>query len=607
MFVIGTSGHIDHGKTSLILSLTGTDCDRLPEEKERQMTIDIGFAGMDLPGFGTVSVIDVPGHERFIRNMVAGAWGIDMGLLVVAADDGWMPQTEDHLRVLQLLGIERIIAVLNKIDIVEPGMADLVEQQVREKLAGTPYRDADIARVSSKTGEGIAALRDTIAANLKRLSLARDADKPYLYIDRVFSSKGHGTVVTGTLRNGMLRDDDPVIIQPGNREARVKRIESHHSEVTEGSPSQRTALNLSGVPSEALRRGYILMKRPIFTGSDEIIARLQLLDRKRVLKNNTGIEVLIGTAAVRGKVIFLQGSAPDGPHFAARIKFDEAWYSYPGQPFVLTSPGGFRIIGGGMVLLPGYDARTQRDLVLEGLALFETYTLEERVAFIIAVKRRMERESVIAFFPEAASEIEAALSSLLKRGVVTSLGDYVMMARLHDDTVKLMAEAITRHVGLNMKEVSDAAGADQDICRLIMPVLLKGGKVSEKEGRYFAGSTASDGALSKSRTRVLAALLEKGGDGIELERLSDEAMKRDIRDLIKLGLLVSLDGNLIYHRDVYEKLKTSIMGLFETKDKISIPEAKDAAGLSRKYIIPLINRIERDGIIKRLGDFRVKV
>jgi selenocysteine-specific elongation factor len=608
MYVVGTSGHIDHGKTSLILALTGVDCDRLPEEKEREMTIDIGFAGMDVPGFGTVSFIDVPGHERFIRNMVAGAWGIDLGLLVVAVDDGWMPQTEDHFRVLQLLGIERIVVVLNKIDMAESGMADLVEQQVLEKIAGTPYKDSDIVRVSSKTGDGIGRLKDAIASNLKKLSQSRNADKPYLHIDRVFAPKGHGTVVTGTLRNGVLRDDDPVRIQPGGREARVKRIESHHSALAEGAPSRRTALNLSGVQADEIRRGHILYRQAFFTESGEIIALVQLLDRKRELKNNAGIEVLIGTAAVKGKIILLSSERTDPLRFPVRIKFDYPWYCYPGQPFVLANPGGFRIMGGGMVLLPGYDHRKLKAGVMESIGLLRDYTFDERVSFVISVKRWMKREAVHAFFSESDRDIDAAVSSLLKNNILKTIGDYLMIKTGYNETLRRVADNVKQHVGLNLKEISDSVGVDHDICRLIVQFLLKESIITEKEGRYFGGSdpSADPSALSKGKTKVLETALARGGDGIELDRITGDSMKVDVKELIKLGLLVSLDGNIVYHRDVYESMKNAIMSLFNKKDKLAVTDAKEAVGLSRKYLIPLLNRIERDGLIKRLGDFRVK-
>jgi selenocysteine-specific elongation factor len=419
----------------------------------------------------------------------------------------------------------------------------------------------------------------------------------------VFTPKGHGTVVTGTLRNGILHDDDLVHIQPGDREARVKRIESHHNALAEGSPSQRTALNLTGVPAEELKRGHILFRQGFFTESGEVIARIRLLDRKRELKNNAGVEVLIGTAAVKGKIILFSADKTSSPQFEARIKFDDPWYCFPGQPFVLTSPGGFRIMGGGMVLLPAYDPRKQKARVMESFKLLRNYTLEERVAFIVSVHRWMKRENIHALFSESAAEIGATVSSLLNQGVLKVIGDYIMMTARYDDTVRRVTDDVNKHVGLNLKEISDSAGVDPDICRLIVQTLVQGGLISEKEGRYFSGSS---GTLSKGKTKILEMSLEKAGDGIEMERLTIGAMKQDVSELIKLGFLVSLDGNIVYHRDVYDTMKNAVMSLFDTKEKLSVADAKGAVGLSRKYLIPLLNRIERDGLIKRLGDFRVK-
>lgn len=606
MYVIGTAGHIDHGKTSLIMALTGIDCDRLPEERSRQMTIDIGFAHLDLPGFGTVGFIDVPGHERFIRNMVAGAWGIDLGILLVAADDGWMPQTEDHFRVLQILGVGRIVIALNKIDVAGADAIALVEADVRQRLEGTPYRDADIVRVSAKTGDGIGALKAALADNLKRLAAASSADKPYLYIDRIFGSKGHGTVATGTLRNGMLRENDQVRIEPGGIVTRIKRIESHHSTLSEGSPSQRTALNLSGVPVDALKRGHILFRSNFFTRSREVLVRVRLLEGGRELRNNSGIEVLIGTAAVRGKIIFLAGGTASSGEFPARIKFEGPWFCYPGQPFVLTSPGGFRILGGGMVLLPGYDVKRQRARAEAGLARFSSYSFEERLVFIISVRRWIRREDIHAMLPESRAFIDESLEALISRGSVRQAGEFIMDAASRDEAAAAILDAVKKHVGINMKELSDAVGTEPEICRLIIASLTAEKKVIEKEGRLFDGSRDASETLSPAKAGLLEKARVNGGAGIEMERLAGESEKKDARELIRLGMLVSLDGNILFHSDVYNKMKDTIISLFDTRKKLTVPEAKEAVGLSRKYIIPLLNRIERDGAIKRLGDFRIK-
>ena len=605
MYVVGTAGHIDHGKTSLILALTGTDCDRLPEEKERRMTIDLGFAGMEVPGFGTVGFIDVPGHERYIRNMVAGAWGMDLGLLVVAADDGWMPQTEDHFQVLALLGVERIIVVLTKIDIADPA-ADRAEEDAERRLSGTAYAGALRIRVSAKTGEGIGALKTAIAENLKRLLGARDARKPYLCVDRVFAARGHGTVVTGTLRNGTLRENDPVRILPGGREARIKKIESHHSAQAEGGPSRRTALNLTGVSVEELRRGSIVCREQFFTEAREIVAGVRILDRSREMKNNQGTEILIGTAALPAKIIFITDDKKVPSLLPVRIKFDADWYCYPGQRFIITGPGGHRILGGGTVLYPGYD-RKLKERIRGGLSVFHEWSDAERVLYIISIRRWMRIADLQGMLPDNRERVEDILRSLREGGRIALLDGYAATVKDRDEAVRAVRETIRHNRGLNLKELSDRAQVDFGLCRLLMDAVRAPGSIDEKNGRYYWENSDAADSLTKKMKDILERARLNGSRGIELDRITDESEKRDSRELIGMGKLVVLEGNILYHRDIYDELKMKIMTHIENRQKLSIADAKEATGLSRKYLIPLLNRMERDKLLKRLGDFRIKI
>ncbi len=606
MYIVGTSGHIDHGKTSLIRALTNIDCDRLPEEKSREMTVDIGFANIEYPKFGTVSIIDVPGHERFIRNMVVGAWGIDLALLVVAVDDGWMPQTEDHFRVLSLLGIERIVTVLNKIDMADEEMIDYVTAEVQDRLSGSRYADADIVRVSSKTGDGIAELRDVILNNLRRLTHAADAHKPYLFVDRVFASKGYGTIVTGTLKNGTFRDEDAVTLLPLARESRIKKIESHYHELAEGVPSQRTALNLTGVSSDELSRGDIVVKKNFFTGADEAIVKIELLEKKKEIKNNLGIEILIGTTSLKGKLILFSDDAKDTDVFTARIKFDRGWYFYPGQPFIITNPGGYKIIGGGSILMCLDRSVADRRLLRQSLQLFRNYGKEEIIHYMISVRRYAGHAAVIGVFPESEKAINQIVDSLRAQKQIVQVDAFLVEAEFYAAVCALLAKVIAENVGLNLREISDRIGIDAEFCRVLVPIVMERHRIVEKDGRYFAGDAITLDTLSPDRKKTLDVAAQRGKDGLELDKISDEAMKRNARELIKLGFIVSLDGNMLLHRDIYEELKARIMALFEGRDKITIGDAKDATELSRKYIIPLLNRIEGDGLIKRIGDFRIK-
>ena len=602
MYIIGTSGHIDHGKTSLIQALTGVDCDRLPEEKARAMTIDIGFAGIDLPKFGTVSIIDVPGHERFIRNMVAGAWGVDLALLVVAADDGWMPQTEDHFRVLQLLGIEKIIVVLNKVDLADEEMLALVIDDVRTHLEGTAHEISDIVPVSARTGLGIDKLKETIVSNLRKLAKARDAAKPYLFVDRVFASRGHGTVITGTLKNGHFMEEDAVTVLPGMLQARIKRIESHKKVQAEGDPSQRTALNLAGVAVEDMHRGHIIVRENFFTTTDDLIAQVSFLGMDVSARVNVSAEILAGTADIKGKLIL---PAERGESMLCRIRLEEPWFMYPGQSFVLTSPGGFRIIGGGTVIFPSYSARKYRKRLLN-ITIPGRANREDILRFHINIECWISQASLFSRFQDDAKSLQRILDKLIAEKFALVSGPYVFETRFYAASLDTLRKTVMSKVGPNLQELSHQVDIPPEVARIFMDVILSDGMVIEREGRFFGGDSLSEDNLPDSKKAVLDVALKRGFDGIELEKEQNERVKRDTGDLIRLGFLVSLDGEIVYHKKIYNDAKNRVIALFESRDKITVSDAKDAVPLSRKYMIPLLNRMERDGLLKRIGDFRIK-
>lgn len=604
MYIVGTSGHIDHGKTTLIKALTGIDCDRLPEEKERDMTIDIGFAKIEYPRFGTVSIIDVPGHERFIRNMVVGAWGIDLGLLVIAIDDGWMPQTEDHFRVLELLGVERLIVVLNKIDLADEETIELATLEVEEKLKETRFADSDIVRVSSRTGEGIDELKEIIVQNLRKLSKIAETKKPYLFVDRTFSSKGYGTIITGTLKNGRFHEDESVLLLPQKKECRIKKIESHYHALTEGTPSQRTALNLSGVSTDEVRRGDIIVRDSFFTESGDILARIRILDAKREIKNNMGIEVLIGTSQLKGKLILIDEEKRDTSAFPARIKFEKSWFFYPTELFVITLPGGYRVLGGGMVILPLYGRIRKRELKAH-LRYIQDYSTEEILRFAIMVNRSISITEIIAQFPQDEKNIMKSLDRLIEEKSVVRIGDSLLDSGFYSNAKKDMVDVIRSTIGLNIKEIADRCRIDTDTGKMLMPEVLRENKIVEKDNRYFAGDSITVDRLPPDRQDLLSQILKRGSEGMELSRVQDD-LKKKISELMKLGFIISLDGNILYHIDTYEEFKSRVLNLFKDKDKISIADAKEVTHLSRKYIIPLLNKIEGEGLVKRVGDFRIK-
>lgn len=604
MFITGTSGHIDHGKTSLVRALTGIDCDRLPEEKERAMTIDIGFAKIDFPGFGTAGIVDVPGHEKFIRNMVAGAWGVDLCMLVVACDDGWMPQTEDHFRVLAILGIERIIIVLNKSDLVSDERIKIVMDDINGRLSGTVYSGSEIIPVSAKTGKGIDLLKAIILRDLESLAAASDSGKPYLFIDRVFASKGHGTVVTGTLKNGFLYPDQEVVVLPSGKKARIKRIESHNSASEKGYPSGRTAVNLSGFSVDELRRGDILCVKNFFTECTEFLAEIVLFPGVSV-KNNHGIEVLAGTSDLRARIIFLIAGADSTGTFIARVRLDSPWFFYPGERFVITGTGGNRVSGGGTVLMPGFDSSRDRASALENASIIHNKEKDFIIKYILAVRKIFKRDDLQEIFPMCNDYIEERLLSM--KDLFPEINGYIFDKRYLSSLVSSISEILEKSIDLNLKEISDSLKLGVEECRALLDHLVKSGSFTEREGRYSVPRFLSDGTLSEKKKTILEEARNRKGSGIELDTEKNEIKKREMKELLKMKLLVSLDGNILYHHEIYDDFKNKIVALFDSADKITVTDAKEATGLSRKFIIPLLNRIESDGKIRRIGDFRIKV
>ncbi|MBN1531228.1 MAG: selenocysteine-specific translation elongation factor [Spirochaetes bacterium] len=604
MYVIGTAGHIDHGKTLLIQQLSGIDCDRLPEEKQKGMTIDIGFAHVALPGFETVSIVDVPGHERFIKNMVAGAWGIDLALLVIAVDDGWMAQTEEHFNVLKLLGIERVIPVINKTDLAEPGMIGLVEEEIRERFRDSPYRDYDIVPVSSRTGEGIELLRDIIVKNLRALRKSANTEKPYLYVDRVFASKGYGTVITGTLKNGVFNENDTVMMLPLRKEARIKRIESHRSRQTEGTPSQRTALNLAGISSSEIERGFIIIKNNFFTETRSLLAQLTPL-KEGVIKHNAMVTMLAGTASLDAKVILLNGHGEGPGRPLARMQCLRPWFFYSGESFIVTNPGGHRIIAGGTVVLPVFAPSDKK----QALSCRETLgglSRRKLIHFILKMRRWLEMQALQSMFSDDGEGTGRIVQDLARDGAAVVRGTVVIESEYLQDSIRRLSDAVRQHAGLNQKELSDTSGVDLPVVEILISHVLGESGIMEIDGRYFSSEAVTPASLSPQMKDMLQRIHDRGSEGIELSGVTASGDRELVKGLLRSRLAVSLDGNIVYHSSVYLGLRDRIMALFDSADRITIQQARDATGLSRKYLIPLLNRIEDDRLIKRLGDIRIK-
>jgi selenocysteine-specific elongation factor len=349
--IIGTAGHVDHGKTSLIRALTGIETDRLKQEKERGITIELGFAWFDLPDGRRAGIIDVPGHERFVRNMLAGAAGIDVVLMVVAADEGVMPQTREHLNILELLGVKKGIVVITKTDLVEPEFLELAREEIDEALAETFLVDAPRVQVSVVTNQGLHQLRETIgrvaveAPPRPRRNFAR------LPVDRVFVQKGFGTVVTGTLLDSVLQEGDQVLLMPGEIKARVRQIQNHGKQVNQAEPGQRVAVNLAGLERQQVHRGQVLFRGEGLEAVNKVAARFRLLPEALALVNNTRVRFHCGASETLGRAVLLEGDALEpGETALVQFRLDEPLVAVRGDRYVVRSESPVTTIGGGEII-----------------------------------------------------------------------------------------------------------------------------------------------------------------------------------------------------------------------------------------------------------------
>src|SRR6516162_5637520 len=377
--VVGTAGHIDHGKTALVRRLTGVDTDRLPEEKKRGISIDLGFAPLVTPGGARVGIVDVPGHERFVQNMLAGVGGVDLVLLVIAADEGVMPQTREHFSIVKLLGVGRGVIVLTKCDLVDDDWLALVSRDVRTLVAGSLLESAPVVSFSAVTGAGSAELLSALDDQLATLEATADAEPARLPVDRVFTVEGFGTVVTGTLWRGRVRTGDVLELLPRGAEVRVRRVQVHGEPVDEGLAGQRTALALHGVDRDEVTRGDWLVAPGSLKPSRVLDVRFELLaDYPREWKADTRVRFHLGAAEVIGRLLLLgSGSLPPGGSSLAQVRLEQPAVAARGDRFVVRSYSPSRTVGGGSVIEPVAERRRRSDVA--GLDAQETGSLESRL------------------------------------------------------------------------------------------------------------------------------------------------------------------------------------------------------------------------------------
>ena len=620
--IVGTAGHIDHGKTALVRRLTGIDTDRLPEEKKRGISIDLGFAPLVTPAGVHVGIVDVPGHERFVKNMLAGVGGLDLVLLVIAADEGVMPQTREHLAIVQLLGITRGVVVLTKSDLVERAWLDEVAADVRALLAATPLGEAAIVEFSAVTGAGQEALLAAMDAALASAPGRKTAEPARLPVDRVFTAEGFGTVVTGTLWRGMVRAGDGLELLPGGHSLRVRRVQVHGVTLEEARAGQRTALALHGIAKEQVTRGDWLVAPGSLRASSILDVRFELLpDFPREWKAATRVRFHLGASEIIGRLTLLEGSTlRAGGSALAQLQLEKPAVAARGDRFVVRSYSPSRTVGGGSVIEPAAVKRKRRGGGLESLAVLETGSLEARALERLTAETKPVSTAVLALgLGESDSDLEAALVRLGARGEVVGTGDgrWIGGSRWSAARETLMREIAAyasrypARYGIPKGELKSALRTAMD-SGLFDPafeaLVASGDVVLRGERARPAGEAWEPPAHVLATLERVEADLESAGLAVPESTAWQARLGAGGAEVLALGFflgrLVRVSQEFTYTTRQLEALRAKLAAHFARTPSLSVADFKGLSGVSRKYAVPLLEHGDRAGWTVRVGDER---
>ena len=629
--ILGTAGHIDHGKTALVKALTGTDTDRLPEEKRRGITIELGFAELAL-GEYRLGIVDVPGHERFVRNMLAGATGTDLALLVVAADESVKPQTREHLEILRLLQLDSGVIALTKCDLVQPEWIELVEQEVRELVADTPLADAPMVRTSATTGLGLDELRAALTSAAKKAAgPVRRRPGPFrMAIDRAFTIAGHGTVVTGSVSSGRVRLGDELTIEPGQKRVRVRSLENHGRAVEEVCRGQRAAVNLAGVHHDRLGRGHELATPGHLVPGRRLSVRINLLPSAgRPLKNRARVRLHVGTAELMAGVVLLdRDQLAPGDWAPAQLFLAQPAVTTWSQPFVVRSESPMVTIGGGQVLDPDAPKlRRGQERLLERLADLwsEDQDVRASTALLFAGWRPWRPEDLAR--TAGVDDTEGVCRTLVERGELAEIAaGPTRTVRVHravleeffdrvESALKKMHEQYPLRSLLDRSRLASRfawLGRDALVDALLRRMAEAGRITLGERGVALAGHRPK---LSTKERGLLEAIVEIHRQAAfqppTLKQVQDQVAgnRAAVAELIKLaaadGRLVEISADLHLHAETEQELRETLAGRFSGGEGLTVGQIREILRTTRKYAVPLCEYLDRIGFTKRHGDVRV--
>jgi selenocysteine-specific elongation factor len=623
MFIIGTAGHIDHGKSSLINRLTGIDPDRLPEEKQRGMTIDLGFAWYDTADGQRIGIVDVPGHERFVLNMIAGAGGIDAVMLIVAADDGWMPQSQEHLQITKLLGIKHGIVVITKIDLVEESWVDLVTEEIKDKLKGSFLKNAPIVKLSSTTGKGFEVLKAEIERLSKSIISRENIGKPRLYIDRSFVLAGMGGVATGTLKGGVLRVGQEVSVFPARQKGKIRTLQSHNIQVETAYPGQRTAVSLTGIDKDHFTRGNLLTIPEIADSyPSNIILTLSLSvieESKVIIEDRRKLLMILGTTEVEGELRLYQSERLfPGENGVAFFKAFGPILAFIGDRFIVRLPTPQITIGGGMILdildvLPRHRDANKYKYLFERINL-DIYTL---INSSFDQKPFLDRERDFLFCNYSKEAIKFAFDEMVRlKKCNFHNGKYYRSDDLHDkikNISKRLNEFLTGHPhydGLPIDEIATIVQISIPQLEPVVQLMIESGQLVKKKNRFdLAGRTITVQGELKSMAEALSKEILRASfmPPTVSEIVGSDKLKREAMEyLIASGEIIKIGGGFLIHKDIWMSIIKEIKNIISSDQTLSISFLREKLNSSRKYVVPILEEIDRIGITIRQGDIRIK-
>jgi selenocysteine-specific elongation factor len=626
--ILGTAGHIDHGKSTLVKALTGTDPDRLKEEKERGITLDLGFASLDLPGGNRLGIVDVPGHEGLIKNMLAGVGGIDIVMLVIAADEGIMPQTREHLAICDLLHVKKGLIALTKMDTAEKDWLALVQEEVREYVKGTFLDKSPIVPVSAKTGENLDALKQELDKLAKEVAPKSPNGILRLPIDRVFTMKGFGTVITGTLLSGTISQDQEVDILPKGITTKVRGIQSHNQAAQRAVAGQRTAVNLQGIEKDQISRGDTIVTKGFFTTTRNVDASLSMLKQAtRGIKTGTRIRFYNNTQESIGRAALVgTNELNPGDDGYVQFRLEQPVLIQHGDRFIIRFYSPMETLGGGMVLDP-HPRRHKTSTMAESvknLTVLEKGSLEEKLAIIVAGKALagMEEAAIIGSLAADKLEITNALSALAQKKAIVRVDNLYVHSNQLEILEKKVLDLIAQYhktnslkPGIDKEEVKGLLKARLHPRALSMAIdgLIRKKQVDTEGSKLklpgFKPAVGKDQGLFKDK---IVEAIKKGGSQPPVREEFPALFgitDRDAKDLLKLladeGRVVRINDSLYLDKTVLDAIKADIIKFLQDKKEIVVAEFRDIAKTSRKFAVPMLEYFDSQKLTQRVGDKRV--